>query len=126
MGGCHWGGGVDAAVKSHKPNPEAIRFGLMYAEDGGDQCYIKDAARAIALLQTANKLSQKVYNISSGYPTANHSIVNAIKKVIPNFDVELPAGHMPSGPEALWYFDIAKLRQDTGFEPQFDIEAGIA
>ncbi len=117
---------VHAAVKSDKPNLEAIRFGSIYAEDGGDQCYIKDAARAIALLQTANKLSQKVYNISSGYPTANHSIVNAIKKVIPNFDVELPAGHMPSGPEALWYFDIAKLRQDTGFEPQFDIEAGIA
>ncbi len=117
---------VHAAVKGEKPNIEGLRFGSVYAADGGDQCYIKDAARGIALLQTANKLDHRLYNVSSGRPTTNQEIVNVIKKVIPGFDVELPFGHQPGLPEALWYFDIARLRKETGFEPQFDIEAGIA
>ncbi len=32
------------------------------ADDAVDLCYIKDAARAIALLQTAEKLQYDVYN----------------------------------------------------------------
>jgi UDP-glucose 4-epimerase len=45
--------------------------------------------------------------------------------VFPDFQVELPAGHMPGLPETLWYFDITRVRADTGFEPQFDVEAGV-
>lgn len=117
---------VHAAVKGEKPNIDGLRFGSVYAADGGDQCYIKDAARGIALLQTANKLNHQLYNVSSGRPTTNQEIVNAIKKVIPDFDVELPSGHMPGLSEALWYFDITRLRKEIGFDPKFDIEAGIA
>jgi len=117
---------VHAAVKSIQPDLEGMRFGSVYAEDGGDQCYIKDAARAVALLQTADKLNQPVYNIGSGYPTTNQGIVDAIKKTILDFDIKLPACHMPDGPDSVWYFDISKLREDTGFKPQFDLEAGIA
>ena len=65
---------VHAAVKGTKPDLEGIRFGSIYADDGGDQCYIKDAARGIALLQTADKISQPVYNISSGHPTSNQAV----------------------------------------------------
>ncbi len=116
---------VHAAVRGIQPNFQNIRFGSVYANDGGDMCYIKDAARGIALLQTADKLTQPVYNISSGRPTQNGSVIEAIRKVTPGFEVELPAGHMPGAPQDLWYFDITRLREDTGFEPQFDIEAGV-
>ena len=117
---------VHAAVNGTPPNLETIRFGSIYADDGGDQCYVKDAARGIALLQTANKISQPVYNISSGYPTSNQAVVDAVRQVIPDFEVELPPGHMPGAPEDLWYFDITKLREATGYTPQFTIEAGVA
>ena len=117
---------VHAAVKGEIPDIEGIRFGSVYAADGGDHCYIKDAARGIALLQTANELNHKLYNVSSGRSTTNQDVVNAIKKVFPNFDVALPSGHMPGLPETLWYFDITRLREDSGFEPAFDLEAGIA
>jgi UDP-glucose 4-epimerase len=117
---------VHAAVKGEPPNIEGIRFGSVYAEDGGDQCYIKDAARGIALLQIADKLNYRLYNVSSGRPTTNQDIVNAIKKVFPDFAVELPAGHMPGLSETLWYFDITRLHEDTGFEPKFSLESGIA
>ena len=117
---------VHAAVKGEKPDLEGIRFGSVYAADGGDQCYINDAARGIALLQTADKLDHKLYNVSSGRATTNQDIVNAIKKVFPDFEVELPDGHMPGLPETLWYFDITRLHKDTGFEPKFTIETGIS
>ena len=117
---------VHAAVKGEKPNIEGIRFGSVYAADGGDQCYIKDAARGIALLQTADKLNHRLYSVSTGCATANQDVVNAIQKVFPNFAVELPAGHMPGLPETLWYFDITRLHEDTGFDPAFTLEAGIA
>jgi UDP-glucose 4-epimerase len=117
---------VHAAAKGEKPDLEGIRFGSVYAEDGGDHSYIKDAARGIALLQTADKLNHRLYNVSSGRATTNQDVVNAIKKVFPNFEVELPGGHMPGLPETLWYFDIKRVREDTGFEPEFSLEAGIA
>jgi UDP-glucose 4-epimerase len=117
---------VHAAARGAQPNLEGMHFGSIYADDGGDQCYIKDAARGIALLQTADKISQPVYNISSGYPTSNQAIVDAVRQVVPEFEVELPPGHMPGAPEDLWYFDIAKLQEDTGYIPQFTIETGVA
>ena len=117
---------VHAAVKGEKPNVEGIRFGSAYAEDGGDHCYIKDAARGIALLQTADKLNHRLYNVSSGRPTTNQDVVEAIQKVFPDFEVELPPGHMPGLPETLWYFDITRVHEDTGFEPKFSLEVGIA
>jgi UDP-glucose 4-epimerase len=117
---------VHAAVKGEKPNVDGLRFGSAYAADGGDHCYIKDAARGIALLQTTDKLNHRLYNVSSGRPTTNQDVVNAIKRVIPDFEVQLPAGHMPGLPETLWYFDITRVREDTGFEPAFSLETGIA
>ncbi len=117
---------VHAAVKGEKAEVGDVRFGSAYAADASDQCYIKDAARGIALLQTAEKLNHAVYNVSSGCPTTNQQVVDAIQRVIPSFDVQLPAGHMPGNPAPSWYFDISRLQQDTGYEPQFNIESGIA
>jgi UDP-glucose 4-epimerase len=117
---------VHAAVKGVNPNLDGIRFGSVYAEDGGDQCYIKDAARAIALIQTTNTLKHPVYNIGSGRPTANQQIVEAIHHLIPTFAVELPTHPLAGRAAPGWYFDITALQEDTGFAPRFDIEAGIA
>jgi UDP-glucose 4-epimerase len=117
---------VHAAAKSGKANLDGMRFGSVYAEDGADQCYIKDAARAITLLQTTPALKRPAYNIGSGRPTTNQRIVEAIRTLIPSFNVELPSRPLADGPAPVWYFDITALREDTGFEPQFDVEAGIA
>lgn len=116
---------VHAALSGTRPSLEGIR-GSVYAEDGADMCYVKDGARAIALLQVADKLNHHVYNVASGYPTKNQDIINAIKKVIPETNIELPAGHMPGCLETVPYQDITWLREDTGYEPQFSTEAGVA
>ena len=117
---------VHAAVTGGQPNLDGMRFGSVFAQDGGDLCYIKDAARAIALLQTTTTLKQPVYNIGSGRATTNQQIVEAIGQVVPRFAAELPSRPLADGPASGWHFDITALREDTGFAPQFDIEAGIA
>ncbi len=102
-------------------NLENVFFGN--AEDTGDLCYIKDLARAIALVHTAEKLQYDVYNIGSGKLTSNKEVVEAVKKVVPNFKVELPPGHFPFPPLPL--METKRLQEDTGFVPKFDTHSAI-
>src|SRR3989454_12137329 len=53
-----------AAVSGRPPSFEDVFFGN--EDDAVDLLYIKDMARAIALLQTAQKLQYNVYNVASG------------------------------------------------------------
>src|SRR5207244_11327555 len=87
---------VHAAVSGKPANLENVFFGN--AEDTGDLCYIKDLARAIALVQTAEKLRYDVYNIGSGKLTSNKEVVEAVKRVVPNFKVDLSRGRFPCPP----------------------------
>jgi UDP-glucose 4-epimerase len=112
---------VHAAVSGKPPNLKDVFFG--HADDEGDSLYIKDMARAIALLQTAEKLQYDVYNIASGKLTSNSELVEAVKKVVPNFKVELPPGHFPFPP--LPNLETKRLQEDTGFTPNFDIQSAI-
>src|SRR5207253_5104172 len=112
---------VHAAVSGKPPNLENVFFGN--AEDTGDLCYIKDLARAIALVHSAEKLQYDVYNIGSGKLTPNKEVVEAVKRVVPNFKVELPPGHFPFPPLPL--METKRLQQDTGFTPKFDTQSAI-
>jgi len=112
---------VHAAVGGRAPNLENVFFGN--ADDAIDLCYIKDMARAIALLQTAEELQYDVYNIASGKPTPNKELVEAVKRVVPDFKVDLPRGHFPFPPLPL--VETKRLQSDTGFSPRFDTRSAI-
>jgi UDP-glucose 4-epimerase len=112
---------VHAAVSGKPPNLENVFFGN--AEDTGDLCYIKDLARAIALVHTAEKLQYDVYNIGSGKLTPNKEVVEAVKSVVPAFKVDLPPGHFPFPPMPL--METKRLQQDTGFTLKFNTESAI-
>ena len=111
---------------SNDPSPvlEGIR-GSIHADDSSDLCYVKDAARAIAALQTAETLQHGVYNVASGRPTTNRQVVAAVARAVPGFSVDLPGGHMPGLPDSPLYLDTTRLRTETGFEPAFDLQAGV-
>lgn len=89
--------------------------------DAYDMCYVKDCARAIALLQTAQQLNHSTYNIGSGRIIRNEEFVAAIHRIIPDAEISLPKGHRLEV-----CLDITRIRQDTGYEPAYDIERGIA
>ncbi|HWE89674.1 MAG TPA: NAD(P)-dependent oxidoreductase [Pseudonocardiaceae bacterium] len=97
-----------------------------HAEDGIDWCYVKDCGRAIALLQTATALRHRVYNVGTGHPTTNGDFAAAVNKAIPDAKIELPAGRDPHGSGQDFYLDVGRIRADTGFEPAYDVDRGIA
>jgi hypothetical protein len=101
---------IHAAARGTEPDLSVLA-GPAYAEDALDLCYVKDTGRAIALLQLADHLTHRTYNVGSGRSTSNAQIIDAIKTVVPDARVDLPTGR----PASATHLDISRLEQDTGF-----------
>lgn len=97
-----------------------------YSEDAIDMCYVKDCASAIALLQTADKLSHATYNVAAGRATSNAELLAAIHDATPAAKLELPAGRDPNGPGHDSWLDIGRLREDTGYQPDYPAGRAVA
>lgn len=112
---------VHAAAHHREPDLSGF-MAPPHAEDALDLLYAKDAGRALALLQLTEELHHTTYNVASGRATSNAEVITAIRSVEPGFRFELPsAGARPQA-----WLDITRLREDTGFEPQYDTAAGAA
>lgn len=116
---------VHAAVRGTAADLSALHSPA-YADDGTDLCYVKDCGRAIALLQLSEQLNYRTYNVAAGRATTYGEIAAAIRKVIPDARIELPAGRDPNGPGHDTYLDITRIRQDTGYQPAYDTERAVA
>ncbi|MGH6654296.1 MAG: NAD-dependent epimerase/dehydratase family protein [Actinocrinis sp.] len=116
---------VHAAARGTAPDFSSVHA-TPYAENGLDLCYVKDVGRAIALLQTAPSLGHGTYNVASGRVTTYADLVDALGKAGSDVRIDLPAGRDPAGPAHDLRLDISRLREDTGFEPEFDAERAVA
>jgi UDP-glucose 4-epimerase len=96
-----------------------------YAEDGTDLCYVKDCGRAIALLMLAERLNHRIYNVSSGRLVRYREVVASINAAVPGANLSLPEGRNPGRPPDN-YLDTTRLRADTGFRPEYDVERAAA
>jgi UDP-glucose 4-epimerase len=110
-----------AAARRSEPDLSGL-IAPPHAEDALDLLYVKDTGRALALLQLAEKLNHSTYNVASGRATSNADVVTAINSVEPGFQCELPS----AGDRPVSWLDIARLREDTGFEPRYDTAAAAA
>jgi UDP-glucose 4-epimerase len=99
---------VHAAARGTAPDLSAL-YSPAYADDGADLCYAKDCGRAIALLQLSEQLSYRTYNVAAGRATTYGEIAAAIRKVIPDAQIQLPAGRDPNGPGHDTYLDITRI-----------------
>ena len=115
---------VHAAVHADTDTPSIPQ--PLYAGDATDVCYVKDCARAIALIQTAPTLSHCTYNIGSGHTTSNEQIVAAIKRTLPDATFNLTDGRNPHSPPIDPVLDLTLIHQDTGYEPAYDTDTAIA
>lgn len=61
-------------------------------------------------------------HLTSDRATSNAEVIAAIRSVEPGFRFELPS----AGYRSPAWLDITRLREDTGFEPQYDTAAGVA
>jgi UDP-glucose 4-epimerase len=90
-----------------------------YAQDAIDMCYVKDCARAITLLQTADTLNHTTYNVAAGRATSNAELLAAIHELVPDANLTLPDGRDPDGPRQDTWLDTSRLRHDTGYQPEY-------
>jgi UDP-glucose 4-epimerase len=116
---------VHAAARGTAPDFSALRSPA-YAEDGIDLCYVRDCGRAIALLQLAEHLSYRTYNVAAGRTTTYKELAAAIKKVVPDARIEVPEGRDPNELGQDLYLDITRIRQDTGYQPAYDTGRAVA
>jgi UDP-glucose 4-epimerase len=112
---------VHAAALGREPDLSAM-YAPAHVEDALDLCYARDCGRAIAMVQLADRLNHRTYNVSSGRVTTNAEVIAAIRKVVPDARVDLPAG----GTDRPFWLDTSRLERDTGFRPAYDIERAVA
>src|SRR5215467_6981383 len=113
-----------AAAKGVPADFTGARRGAPFAEDDTGAFYVRDCAAAIQLLQMADNLQHRIYNIGSGSLMTYGEFVEAVKTVVPDAQVSLQPGRNPRHrPNA--YMDITRLKEDVGYKPQYDIQRGI-
>ena len=112
---------VLAAARGTEPDLSGVA-GYKNLEDGLDLLYVKDTGRAIALLQLAETLNHRTYNVASGRFTTNAEVLAALRATVGQFSCQLPGGS--SGP-ARW-LDVSRLTADTGFAPEWSTERAAA
>jgi UDP-glucose 4-epimerase len=113
-----------AAVRGEEPDLTGGRGGVPYAEDTFDGCYVKDCARAIALLHQTPALKHRIYNVGAGRATSNAELAAAVNAAVPGANITLPPGRGPQfRPNA--YMSIERLHGETGFAPEYDVYAAI-
>jgi nucleoside-diphosphate-sugar epimerase len=111
-----------AAAHGRAPDFAGMRYGPPKALDGSDACYVKDVADGIRMVHLTPKLEHRVYNVGNGRATRNQDLVEAIREVVPEFEVELP----PGGDSRDRYMDLSRTTAETGYKPKIGVERGLA
>lgn len=119
---------IHAAAAGRELDLGTIDGGRMpRADEGLDLMYVRECGRALAMLQLAEKLNHRVYNVASGRITTNQEIVEAITAAIPEVRFDLPAGQDSEyRRRSRCWLDTTRLREDTGFELEYDTEQAVA
>ena len=113
-----------AAAKGAPTDFTGVRRGAPYEEDDTGAFYVKDCAAAIQLLQMAEKLSHRIYNIGSESPMTYGGFIDEVKAAVPDAQVSLQPGRNPRyRPNA--YMDITRIKEEVGYRPQYDIKRGV-
>ncbi len=95
-----------------------------------DFIYAKDAARALALLLNAPTLAHRIYNVGYGKLTSIEEFATAIRKILPDLELHLGDGPGPlrstkTPMDINACVDISRLREETGFTPEYDPCHGV-
>ena len=113
-----------AAARGTPVNFTGAAGGQPYENDETDLNYIRDCALGLQLLQLAPKLNHRIYNLGHGRGVSNREILAAIKKVVPNAQIELQSGSRPGGRKNA-YMDTSRIRADTGFQPKYEMDQAM-
>jgi nucleoside-diphosphate-sugar epimerase len=88
--------------------------------DANDFVYVKDIAQGLRLLTHAANLRHQAYNLGTGVAASVQDIQLALRRILGDvrFTRDVAARPRPA-------LDISRARADLGYEPKFDVEAGL-
>lgn len=88
--------------------------------DANDFVYVKDIAQGLCLMTHAASLPHQAYNLGTGVAATIEDIQRGLRKILG--DVRF-AREVSSRPRPA--LDISRARNELGYEPKFDVEAGL-
>jgi UDP-glucose 4-epimerase len=99
---------------------------------GGDEkddfIYNKDSAFGIYLAATAKNLKSRVFNIGTGVGVTLKDVAAVLRRHLPNAVIEVGPGlnflGLPYPMHGV--YDISRARKELGYQPEYDLERGIA
>jgi UDP-glucose 4-epimerase len=97
---------------------------------GGDQqddfVYTKDVAQALVKAAFATGLRDHIFNIGTGQPSTLSAAAEILRREVPGSEIEIgPGTDYGTGAGRYCVMDISRAREQLGFEPEYDHEAGI-
>jgi UDP-glucose 4-epimerase len=96
-------------------------------EQKDDLTYNKDSALGIYLATVADHPQSRVYNIGTGVGSTLAEMARALKRRLPQADIEIGPGldFLGLGYPAYAVYDISRARDELGYRPHYDIERGV-
>ncbi|MFC1982670.1 NAD-dependent epimerase/dehydratase family protein [Chloroflexota bacterium] len=91
-------------------------------------CYMKDVANAFALACFKQDLQKRVYHVSMSTYT-HQELVDMVRRIFPAVAIEIKTVSktpiIPGQESRMCFGDTSAARKELGWEPQYDLEAGI-
>ena len=99
-----------------------------------DYVYVRDCARAIAIIHLAKKPKHAIYNIGLGKLVSLGDVARTLEKVVPGVSLTLGKGEFASStsyvPKTEYdinaCLDISRIKEEFGYVPEYDLGKGVA
>lgn len=88
--------------------------------------HAKDVAQAIRGAVLAERLPSSIYNVGSGVLVDRDAVVAAMRRTVPEFRYDPGAERRADAFPRLQPMSLARSRRDLGYEPAYDLAAGLA
>ncbi len=116
---------VTAAVK--KLNED---FSSLNENESHDFIYVRDCARAVAMIHMAKRPGYDLYNIGSGRSHSVGDVARALEDIVPGTTFRLGSGQFYTASKTeydiLTYLDISRIREEFGYIPEYDLRKGLS
>jgi UDP-glucose 4-epimerase len=113
------------AARNTEPDFSDRPDGKIFEDDQADWTYVKDVARGIQQVHTAEKLNHRTYNLASGRASSNRDAFEAVRKAVPGARCSaLKPGKTP-GASTNPATDLGRAAE-VGYRPEHSLETGIA
>ena len=95
-------------------------------EQQDDFVYTKDVAQGLVKALRAEGFTHRIFNIGTGKASTLEAAANVLRGALPEANIDIGPGiDYGTGSGRYCIFDISRAREELGYEPEFDHEAGI-